>query len=74
MPKPMYQLPLHPSEDQDIIERLNSMPRGYKANWVRQAIREKMARERGEQVYTSVAPIVQQEPPKPKKRGKLPEI
>ena len=40
-----FSLTLTVEDDQAVIDRLDSLPRGQMAAWVKEAIREKMARE-----------------------------
>lgn len=68
----VYQLPLDPTLDSDIIQRLEQLPRARKAEWVRTAIRLYMAIEKGDNVPVVPAPIpaVPAEPKRQKKNPK----
>lgn len=71
MASKIYQLPLDTKMDQDIINRMEDIPRSRKAEWVRTALRVYMSLEKGSSVNTSIittAPIIQDEPPKVEKK------
>ena len=53
----VYQLPLDPTLDKDIIDRLDQLPRARKAEWVRTAIRVYMSMEKGDNVPFAPAPV-----------------
>ncbi|MDR7318943.1 hypothetical protein [Brevibacillus nitrificans] len=55
----VYQLPLDPTLDNDIVKRLDQLPRARKAEWVRTAIRIYMSIEKGDNVPIVPASVPQ---------------
>jgi hypothetical protein len=67
----VYQLPLDPTLDKDIIDRLDQLPRARKAEWVRTAIRVYMSMEKGDNVpFVPASVPTTSEPKRPKKNPK----